>query len=650
MALYRTYRPTALAEVVGQEHVTVPLARALTNDRVHHAYLFSGPRGCGKTSTARILARSLNCEQGPTPEPCGTCASCVDLAPNGPGSIDVIELDAASHGGVDDTRDLRERAMFSPASSRYKVYIIDEAHMVTTQGFNALLKLVEEPPAHVRFIFATTEVDKVLPTIRSRTHNYTFRLVPAKTLQQHLAAVCQAEGIEAEPAALALVARAGAGSVRDALSILGQVIAGAGPQGVTYVDAVSQLGMTDATLLDEMVQAMAAMDGPGLFVAVDRVIEAGHEPRRFVTDLLERMRDLIVLTQVPEAVTSGLVDGPEDQIERMVSQAAQFGTAELARAAEVVNESLSALKGATAPRLQLELMAARLLLPAVDADERGLRARMDQLERRLEGTAIAVSQSSASDAPGSSPTGSQSLSKAATPRESPPAVPGSGAPGSGAPGSGVPRSGAPGSGVATPVGADEVVSTQVDRPAARASGRSSSSAKAEAPKAGAPKKLSQVAPSSAGAPTDAGDRAPAVPTDQPTLSIQDVRSMWPAVLDAAKSYSKVAWILFSTSVPLSLDNGVLAVGLKNAGDVTGARASGHDERIRQAVLDVLRVDVRIDIVHAPQATLAPPGGTAAVSAAAVDVPSPDDVDLPEESGVDVVIKTLGATAIGEIEH
>lgn len=311
MALYRTYRPARLDDVVGQDHVTDPLRRALENDRVAHAYLFSGPRGCGKTSTARILARSLNCEKGPTPDPCGECQSCLDLAANGPGSIDVIELDAASHGGVDDTRDLRERAMFAPASSRYKIYIIDEAHMVTTAGFNALLKLVEEPPEHVRFIFATTEADKVLPTIRSRTHNYTFRLVSARTLQQHLATVCEAEGVPAEANALALIARAGAGSVRDSLSILSQVISGSGPDGVTYATAVAQLGMTDSTLLDATVDALAAHDGAALFTVIDQVMDAGHDPRRFVTDLLERMRNLIVLQHVSGAAQLGLIDAPE---------------------------------------------------------------------------------------------------------------------------------------------------------------------------------------------------------------------------------------------------------------------------------------------------------------------------------------------------
>ena len=295
----------------------------------------------------------------------------------------MIELDAASHGGVEDTRDLRERAMFAPASSRYKVYIIDEAHMVTTAGFNALLKLVEEPPEHVRFVFATTEAEKVLPTIRSRTHNYTFRLVPSKTLQQHLAHVCEEEGVAAEPAALALVARAGAGSVRDSLSVLGQVISGSGPDGVTYAEAVAQLGMTDATLLDATVDALAAHDGAGLFTVIDQVIDAGHDPRRFVTDLLERFRDLIVLHNVPNAVELGLIDAPEDQVAREIEQASLFGPAELTRAADVTSTALSELRGATAPRLHLELMVARLLLPASDADEAATRARLDQIERRM---------------------------------------------------------------------------------------------------------------------------------------------------------------------------------------------------------------------------------------------------------------------------
>jgi DNA polymerase-3 subunit gamma/tau len=603
MALYRTYRPATLAEVVGQDHVTVPLRRALETNRVHHAYLFSGPRGCGKTSTARILARSLNCELGPTPDPCGTCQSCVDLAADGSGSIDVIELDAASHGRVEDTRDLRERAMFAPASSRYKIYIIDEAHMVTPQGFNALLKLVEEPPPHVRFIFATTEADKVLPTIRSRTHNYTFRLVPVKTLQQHLIGICAAEAVPAEPTALALVARAGAGSVRDSLSILGQVISGSGPEGVTYADAVGQLGMTDAALLDQTADALAAMDGPALFLVIDQVMEAGHEPRRFVTDLLERLRDLIVISNVPGAVEAGLVDGPDDQVAREVEQARRFGAAELARAADVVSAALSELKGATAPRLQLELMAARLLLPAVDADERGMRARMDQLERRLE-------------------------------------------------------AGAPAAG-STIQGRQPAAVEPVDAAAPRKATRKLSEV---APSSGAP--LEPVARPQAQAMPESAPSEPEVRSDPPTPSadapaaargsngpsIQEVRSMWPAVLDATKAYGKVAWIVFNASVPLSLDNGVLAVGLAKPGEVNSARNSGHDERLRQAILDVLRIDVRVDVVLAPDAMAPTAAQPAPTRTPEVDAPSPDDADLPESSGVDVVIRSLGATQIGEIDH
>ncbi|MEZ7822288.1 MAG: DNA polymerase III subunit gamma and tau, partial [Candidatus Nanopelagicales bacterium] len=381
LALYRTYRPQTLSEVVGQDHVTTPLHRALENNRMHHAYLLSGPRGCGKTSTARILARSLNCEQGPTPDPCGECESCIDLSATGSGSMDVIELDAASHGRVEQARDLRERAMFGPAKSRYKVYIIDEAHMVSKEGFNALLKLVEEPPEHVRFIFATTEADKVLPTIRSRTHNYGFRLVPVKILQEHLVMVCASEEIPADPAALALIARAGTGSVRDSLSILGQVISGCGPEGVTYQEAVLQLGVTDSALLDETVNALIDRDGAALFTAVDRVIESGNEPRRFVTDLLERVRDLIVLQRIPGAAESGLIHAPEEVIAIEVDQASRIGAAELARAGDLVNRALSEIKGATAPRLQLELLMAKLLLPATDDSTDGLLARVELLER-----------------------------------------------------------------------------------------------------------------------------------------------------------------------------------------------------------------------------------------------------------------------------
>ncbi|MER5487037.1 DNA polymerase III subunit gamma and tau, partial [Streptomyces sp. NPDC002812] len=381
LALYRRYRPESFAEVIGQEHVTDPLMQALRNNRVNHAYLFSGPRGCGKTTSARILARCLNCEQGPTPTPCGECQSCKDLARNGPGSIDVIEIDAASHGGVDDARDLREKAFFGPASSRYKIYIIDEAHMVTPAGFNALLKVVEEPPEHLKFIFATTEPEKVIGTIRSRTHHYPFRLVPPGTLRDYLGEVCGREGAHVEEGVLPLVVRAGAGSVRDSMSVMDQLLAGATEQGVTYAMATSLLGYTDGTLLDAVVDAFAAGDGAAAFEIVDRVVEGGNDPRRFVADLLERLRDLVILAAVPDAREKGLIDAPNDVVERMQAQASVFGAAELSRAADLVNTGLTEMRGATSPRLQLELICARVLLPAAFDDERSVQARLDRLER-----------------------------------------------------------------------------------------------------------------------------------------------------------------------------------------------------------------------------------------------------------------------------
>jgi len=599
LALYRTYRPQTLSEVVGQDHVTTPLHRALENNRMHHAYLLSGPRGCGKTSTARILARSLNCEQGPTPDPCGVCESCIDLSAMGSGSIDVIELDAASHGGVDDTRDLRERAMFGPAKSRYKVYIIDEAHMISTQGFNALLKLVEEPPEHVRFIFATTEADKVLPTIRSRTHNYGFRLVSVKILQEHLVMVCASEGIPADPAALALIARAGTGSVRDSLSILGQVISGCGPEGVTYQEAVLQLGVTDSALLDETVNALIDRDGAALFTAVDRVIESGNEPRRFVTDLLERVRDLIVLQRIPGAAESGLIHAPEEVIATEVDQASRIGPAELARAGDLVNRALGEIKGATAPRLQLELLMAKLLLPTTDDSTDGLRARLELLERS--GVVNHVPARAQAKPVATEP--SPPPAKPVAPRPAKPV----------APVPPVPTSPVPAPPVPTPP----------KKPAKPA---------AEEPVEDTPKPVATQA---------------LVPNLGNT-TVASFISMWPAVMDALLKYSRVAWMGFTESTPLSFENGVLAVGVMDSGRYNNVKSGGHDERLRQAIFDVLEIDTKIDVVLGAKGVVG--GATVPPVPEEEDAPSMDDSASSEVTGADLIAKELGGVSIGEIEN
>ncbi|WP_026919732.1 DNA polymerase III subunit gamma and tau [Gordonia shandongensis] len=382
MALYRTYRPATFAEVVGQEHVTAPLSRALDTGRINHAYLFSGPRGCGKTSSARILARSLNCAQGPTSSPCGECASCVSLGPGGPGNLDVVELDAASHGGVDDTRDLRDRAFYAPAESRYRVFIIDEAHMVSSAGFNALLKIVEEPPEHLIFIFATTEPEKVLTTIKSRTHHYPFRLLAPPVMRGLLEEICGKEGVTVASEVYPLVIRAGGGSPRDSLSILDQLLAGAGDGGVTYDRALALLGVTDSALIDAAVDALSASDGAALFGVVESVVDAGHDPRRFAIDLLDRFRDLILLRAVPDAAERGLVEAPDDQLASMRRAVEALGPATLTRYAEVAHAALGEMRGTTSPRLLLEVMCARLLLPSAASDDAALLQRVETLERR----------------------------------------------------------------------------------------------------------------------------------------------------------------------------------------------------------------------------------------------------------------------------
>jgi DNA polymerase-3 subunit gamma/tau len=382
LALYRKYRPSIFADVIGQEHVTTPLSNALESGRIHHAYLFSGPRGCGKTSSARIMARSLNCEKGPTPNPCGKCQSCTDLVANGPGSIDVIELDAATHGLVDDARDLRDKAFFAPVSSQYKIYIIDEAHQLGPGAANALLKVVEEPPPHVLFIFATTEPEKLIATIRSRTHHYPFRLVPPGILGEHLEKLCQAEGVKVEKGVIPLVVRASGGSVRDALSVLGQLLAGAGKDGVTYEIAVQLLGYTDGALLDDAIDAIGARDTATLFKTIDLLVESGHDPRRFAFDLLERLRDLVIVDALADQAATVLRGYPQDQLTRMASQASRIGSASLNRAAALLAEGLTAMRGVTPARLILELVAGKITIAQGDSSDTGLISRLERLERQ----------------------------------------------------------------------------------------------------------------------------------------------------------------------------------------------------------------------------------------------------------------------------
>lgn len=632
LALYRQYRPGTLAEVVGQEHVTEPLGRALDSGRIHHAFLFSGPRGCGKTSTARILARSLNCVEGPTSQPCGECDSCIGLAPNGPGSDDVIELDAASHGGVDDTRELRSRVIYTPAKSRYRVYIIDEAHMVTKAGFNALLKTIEEPPEFARFVFATTEPEKVLPTIRSRTYNYAFRLVPTSILSGHLARVCESEGIPCDESALTRVAKASGGSVRDALSILGQLIAGSGPEGLTDAYVVTALGVTDSVLLDDVVAAMASRDGALIFAVVERVIESGHDPRRFVTDLLERLRDLVVIVNVPNADHPALLEIPPEQVDALRAQANAFGPAQLSRAAHLVSEGLTQVKGATAPRLQLELLMARLLLPEADADGAGLAARLERLENQLAATAIHPRGVVAPD-PGRVPTepvaappqeARRSVAAPAHPEESP-AVAAPPAPSDRAeadPAASQPAEPAAESGEQRPPGQAARRSARPGGPSHAASSKGAPSAPPAPP---APPRLSAVqarnrggspdpepttAPSAGASDAAAAEQAwPPSPPSQPGNAEQDlsrIQQAWERVLQALGERGRVAWTLWAASTPIELRDGVLTVQVAESGRLRRLSQSRHDELLRQVIIDTLSLDVRVKPVA--------PGGETGVAA------------------------------------
>ncbi len=600
-ALYRRYRPETFADVIGQEHVTEPLMQALRTGRVNHAYLFSGPRGCGKTSSARILARCLNCEQGPTPEPCGTCDSCVALARGGSGTVDVIEIDAASHGGVDDARDLRERASYGPAQSRFKVYIIDEAHMVTPQGFNALLKIVEEPPEHVKFIFATTEPEKVIGTIRSRTHHYPFRLVPPARLQGYLEQLCAAEDVAVAPGVLSFVVRAGGGSVRDSLSVLDQLISGSGADGLTYEGAAALLGFTGGELLDATIDAFTAGDAAGVFHQVDRVIDTGLDPRRFVEDLLERLRDLIVIAAVPDGAASVLRSLPVDQLDRMRQQAAAFGQASLSRAADLVNAGLTEMTGATAPRLQLELICARVLLPGVSG-EQGYAARLDRLERRLDVGGVP--------------------SQARTPAGAAPA----GAPPAAAPTAAAPTAAGPTAVGPTAVdqrGMDQrgVDQRGVDRPTAERSKSTPPSAPAvpavvepvEEPRSDRhePPPEDLWPPDEQVEAAQLGDVAPEVvaPTPPPGGGIDTaaIRRSWPDVLAAIFGLKRATWTFLSEHAQvLDYDGQRLLLGISTVGLANTFRRGQHAELVRQALVDVLGVDVRVEGV--PTTDAGPRGG------------------------------------------
>ncbi|KQQ92628.1 DNA polymerase III subunit gamma/tau [Leifsonia sp. Leaf325] len=593
-ALYRRYRPETFSEMIGQSQVTDPLMTALRADRVNHAYLFSGPRGCGKTTSARILARCLNCAEGPTDTPCGKCDSCIELSRAGGGSLDVVEIDAASHNGVDDARDLRERAIFAPARDRYKIFILDEAHMVTPQGFNALLKLVEEPPEHVKFIFATTEPEKVLGTIRSRTHHYPFRLVPPAQMLEYVQKLCDEEGVKVAPGVLPLVVRAGGGSPRDTLSLLDQLMAGSEDSTVDYERAVALLGFTHGALLDEIIDAIAARDAAGAFAGIDRVIQTGQDPRRFVEDLLERLRDLIVVGATTAKGAAAVLRGvPQDELDRMGVQATAFGQAELSRTADIVNAALTEMTGATSPRLHLELLVARALVPAADDTERGALARVERLERRVGVTDAAPSGSPAGR--GSGAVAAEAQVPAPTPAVVAPAAPAA-APAPAAP------SAARGSDAVT----DESTSP-APTPAPDAAARGSDTVAAETEKT--------VPAASEPAATAAAVRT----TPVGPVTFAQVKDAWPEVLEAVKAASLNAWmVVFTAQVRELRDDDVLVLGFPSQKDVAAlkqqaAPGQGVGDHLKRAVSDILgftpKLIARVETPGGPGGPGGPGSGT-----------------------------------------
>ncbi|TFB87116.1 DNA polymerase III subunit gamma and tau [Cryobacterium algoricola] len=594
-ALYRRYRPETFAEMIGQSQVTEPLMTALRTNRVNHAYLFSGPRGCGKTTSARILARCLNCAEGPTDTPCGVCPSCVELSRDGGGSLDVVEIDAASHNGVDDARDIRERAIFAPARDRYKIFILDEAHMVTPQGFNALLKIVEEPPEHVKFIFATTEPEKVIGTIRSRTHHYPFRLVPPGPMLEYVQTLCESEKVAVAPGVLPLVVRAGGGSPRDTLSLLDQLMAGSDDHSVEYDRAVALLGYTSASLLDESIDAIAARDPAAAFDAVDRVIQTGQDPRRFVEDLLERMRDLIVVAATSAAGASAVLRGvPQDEIERMAVQAAKFGPAELSRTADILNTALTEMTGATSPRLHLELMIARVLIPASDDSTRGALARVERLERRIGvGTSGVGTGGVGTGGVGTSGVGASDADASAV--------------GTSAATSVAPSPAAPAPAVSAPAAESPAVKT----PAESAAGSSAPSVHAPVlPAAGTP---------SEPVPAPVASARPIGP-----VTFQQVKDAWPEVLEAVQAAKTSAWLVLYTANVLEFREGdLLVLSFPSQKDVAGlkqaaAPGEGVGDYLKRAVNSVLGFTPRlIARVNVPGAPTPSASGSAVPSAAPV---------------------------------
>jgi DNA polymerase-3 subunit gamma/tau len=586
LALYRKYRPSVFADVIGQEHVTVPLSNALTSGKTHHAYLFSGPRGCGKTSSARIMARSLNCEKGPTPTPCGLCQSCKDLVANGPGSLDVIELDAATHGLVDDARDLRDKAFFAPVQSRYKIYIIDEAHQLGPGAANALLKVVEEPPPHVIFIFATTEPEKLISTIRSRTHHYPFRLVPPGILGEHLEKICKEEGATVAKGVIPLVVRASGGSVRDALSVLGQLLAGAGPDGVSYEIAIQLLGFTDGALLDDAVDALAARDGATLFKTVDRVIESGHDPRRFAGDFLERLRDLMIVDALAATNANSILrELPDDQLERMRTQATNIGAANLSRCADIAAEGLTQMRGATAPRLILELICGRMLLPGGDNTEAGMLSRIERLERVENITTPA-------------PVTSPAKAKATAPVEV----------------------------------ANETV---VEAPAPKAAG-----VKAEK------EAIEIISPKSVGG-DDFKEALPKLSSQSvleknKVMDISGLRRLWPDVIENVKKRRRLTWSLLSASAQIvAVDEKLITIGIVNAGARDSFVRSESEEILRQAFIEIVGIDRKIEVVVDASIDTT---STSEARAVRKDE-APSDKNLL--SGAALLAAELGATVIKE---